>query len=246
MVARDRVELAVAGAQLARAPDASERAPRQKRDAVLGAERELVLRGAEPWRELVLHARQLVEDLHRHQDLADIGVGDAGELHLALVLQLLQRTHRVLVGYRRVGPVELVEPDGIDTQRPQARVARLPQVLGPAVDLPRPVAGPVVPALGGDEDGVGVTRPRCQRLRNETLVVARLRAVDAIRVGRVDEGGTRVERGMDRSDRLRLVGPALERHRHGPEADGAHLSSRDRPSVHGPHLAANRGGSVAR
>src|SRR5439155_1052391 len=123
---------------------AAERAPREECDSVLGAQLQLVLRAAEPRRELVLHARQLVEDLDRHPDLTDIRVGDAGQLHLALVLQLLQRAHGVLVGHRRVGP-------------------------------------------------------------------------------------------------------ALERHGHGAQADGAHLSPRDRPSVHDRHLAAIPGpGSAER
>src|SRR5438874_3323210 len=244
---RHLVELAVPRTQLARPPDAAERAPREECDSVLGAQLQLVLRAAEPRRELVLHARQLVEDLDRHPDLTDIRVGDAGQLHLALVLQLLQRAHGVLVGHRGVGPVELVEPDRIDTERFEAGVARVPQVLGSTVELPRPVARPVVPALGGDEHGAGVAGPRRERLGDEALVMAGLVEIHAVGVGRVDQRGARVERGVDRPDGLRLVGPALERHGHGAQADGAHLSPRDRPSVHDRHLAAIPGpGSAER
>ncbi len=114
-------------------------------------------------RELVLHRRQLGGRAGQ-LDLVDVGVADADADDLALGAQLLQRADRLRVRHRRVGPVELVEPDRLDAERPQRRLAGRPQVLRAAVQRPRAVRRPGVAALGGDDDGRG-RRPTTRSAR---------------------------------------------------------------------------------
>jgi hypothetical protein len=54
----------------------------------------------------------------------------------------------------------------------------------------------------------------------------------AVGVGRVDERHAGVERGVDRADRLLLVGPAVDRQRHGAEADRADGAVSERALLH--------------
>ena len=73
-------ERGVARAQVGRALDAAERAPREEGDAELGAQVELGLAGAEARGVLVLHRRQpATQHLLGAADLVGVGVGDAGE-----------------------------------------------------------------------------------------------------------------------------------------------------------------------
>ena len=96
-------------------PDAAQGAPGDERDAELLAVLELALRGAEAGRELVLHADQpAAEHPLGLVDLRHGGVGDAGHQDLALVEQVGQRAHGLGPRDRRVGPVVLVEADGVD------------------------------------------------------------------------------------------------------------------------------------
>ena len=92
----------------------------------------------------------------RLADLRGVGVADADELHLALLPQLLQRADRLGPRHLRVGPVELVEPDRLDAERPQRGLAGRAQVLAAAVERPRAVRRAGVAALGRDEHGVAV------------------------------------------------------------------------------------------
>src|SRR4030095_16416476 len=69
----------------------------------------------------------------------------------------------------------------------------------------------------------------------ETLAVADIGLVDAVGVGRVDQGHAGVEGGVDGPDRLGLVGPAGQRHRHLAEADGADLETAKAAGGHGGH-----------
>ena len=76
------------------------------------------------------------------------------------------RPDRVRVGHGRVGPVELVEADRLDAEPAQGRLARLPQVVGRAVEGPAAVAGTQVAALGGDQylGGVGAVAARARAI----------------------------------------------------------------------------------
>ena len=105
-------------------------------------------------------------------DLGDVRVRDPDHPHQAVVEQRAQRPHRLLPRRRRVGPVELVQPDRVDVQPAQRGLARPPQVGRRAVESPRR-ALPGVPALGRHEDvGPAV---RAQRVRHERPRCARTR-----------------------------------------------------------------------
>ena len=76
---------------------------------------QFALAGAERRGELVLYAHQIAlpEDGTGQVDLSDARVGNPDHEHLARVQQLLQDPDRLLVGDLRVGPVVLVQPDGL-------------------------------------------------------------------------------------------------------------------------------------
>ena len=85
---RDPGELVVRSAEVAGAADAAERAPRQERQAELGADVDLRLAAAKARRELVLHGDQgVAEDLLGEPDLVGVGVGDADAPDQAGVVQ---------------------------------------------------------------------------------------------------------------------------------------------------------------
>ena len=142
------------------------------------------------------------------------------------------RADRVLVGHGRVGPVELVEPDGVDAEAAQGRLAGLPQVVRRAVEGPAAVAGTQVAALGGDQHLGGVGAVGGQGPGDQGLVVADLVGADVVGVGGVDEGDAGVERGVDGGDGAGLLGSALDRHRHAAESEGADLGVADLALVH--------------
>src|SRR4029450_7506972 len=92
------------------------------------------------------------EDLDALPDLVGIGVAQAHHADLPGLVQLLQRTQRLRVRDRGVGAVVLVEVDGLDAERGQARVAGPAEVPGRAVDVPAAAGGPgVAPPCGGEE-----------------------------------------------------------------------------------------------
>ena len=227
----------------ARLADAAERRPGQERDASPGARLDLALgqrrRVAE--RQLVLD-RDDLGDAERLLELVDVAVGEADPAHLALVLELLEGADGLGVGDVRVGAVVLVEVDAVGAERLQARLARLTDVLGAAVDLPC-AAGADVAGLGGDDD---VVVAAVQRLGDQPLVVADLALVAGVGVGGVDQVDAGVERGVDRADRLLLGRPAGEGHRHRAESDGEDVPPRQLArlrfgSCHGNDLSPARG-----
>jgi hypothetical protein len=89
-----------------------------------------------------------------------------------------------------------------------------------------------VPALRGDEDVVAVAGPGGQGRGEQALVRPDVVGAQAVGVGRVDERHPGVERGVDRADRLLLVGPAVDRQRHGAEADRADGAVSERALLH--------------
>jgi hypothetical protein len=61
-----------------------------------------------------------------------LAFGDAGRPDLPHGEQFGERADRLLVGHLRVGPVELVEADGVHAERLQRRLRRGPHVGCPA------------------------------------------------------------------------------------------------------------------
>ncbi|OIQ78675.1 hypothetical protein GALL_396090 [mine drainage metagenome] len=117
--------------------------------------------------------------------------------------------------------MELVEVDHVDAETRGRGLDGLLEVLGTTVLGPGAVAGTQVPALGRDEDAAGVAAVGAERARDQALVVADVGRGEVIGVRGVDERDAGVESGVDGGDRLALVGPALDRHRHPAEPDRA-------------------------
>jgi hypothetical protein len=87
-------------------------------------------------------------------------------------------------------------------------------------------------ALGGDQNAAGVAGVGGQRLGDEPLVVTGLPGVQVVRVRGIDQRDARVQRRVDGPDGPVLVRPALDRHRHATEADGADRHGTDAPGLH--------------
>ena len=66
---------------------------------------------------------------------------------LAGLLRVGERAERIRERHLRVGRVQLVEVDALELEALQAAVDRAPQVLGPAVRLPRGGLGRSSPPL---------------------------------------------------------------------------------------------------
>jgi hypothetical protein len=77
-----------------------------------------------------------------------------------------------------------------------------------------------VAALRGHDH---VIAPPAQRLGDQPLVVADVVLVLRVGVGRVDQVAARVQRGVDRADRLVLAGTSGQRHGHRAKTDREHV-----------------------
>src|SRR5262245_13058692 len=91
-------------------------------------------------------------------------------------------------------------------------------MLRRAIVHPR-ATGPFEPAFRRHGDGRSIARPRAQRLRDQSLVVAGLAIVVTIGIGCVEQRGTGVERGMDDRDAARIVASLRRRQAHAAKAD---------------------------
>ena len=122
--------------------------------------------------------------------------------------------------------MELVEGDLVQLQSAQAALADLPQVLGPAVGIPYPRAGPYQPALGRDDQVIGIG---VKGLGDELLA-----DVGAIAVGCVDEVDPEVDGPAQDCDAGVVIGrrtpDPLARYPHGPKAHAA--NGQVAPQVH--------------
>jgi hypothetical protein len=87
--------------------------------------------------------------LHRHDrdqlprglDRVDSDIRQPDVPDLALCLQIGERTHRLLERHRRVDAVELVQVDPLEPEPPEALLAGLAQVRGPAIGVKLPGPG---------------------------------------------------------------------------------------------------------
>ena len=101
-------------------------------------------------------------------------------------------------GHLGIGAVELVERDLVELQPGQAPVAGLAQVLRTPVGLPLVRPRPRQPALGGDDEIVGIG---VQRLGDQDLAHVR-----AVGVGRVDEVDSEIDGPAQHGDGFVVVG----------------------------------------
>ncbi len=141
---------------------------------------------------------------------------------LAGVDQHRHRADRLLDRDVGVDPMLVVEVDVIDAETPQRSVARGEHVFRAPVD---PALGGILavahdPELGRQHDLVAPARDRAA---DEQLVVA-----DRVHVRRVEHRHAKVERAMDRRDRLALVGRPVELgHPHAAQPFGSDEQSLD-------------------
>ena len=221
MVVRDAYERRVLFSQAVAVANAAEGAVREERDAKLATVLQFALAGPERRGELVLHAGQiaLAEDGAGQVDLSDVRVRNPNHEHLSGVQELLQDPNWLLVADPRVGPVVLVQADGLYAQVAQRRFGGTAEVSGVSVYRPAAIAGTDMATLGGDQDRAPVAAPRRQRFGYEYFAMARLGTAQAVGVGRVDQGHPGIQSGMNGLNGACFVRAPFNGHRHLAEAD---------------------------
>jgi hypothetical protein len=208
------------------------------------AREDAVGRDADP--QLAAGGKNLLLDPAREERVLDLQVGDRvhrvrapdrlgpdlGETDVADIArldQLADRTHRLLardVGEDAPGPVDIHVVDAKPSERVSEEV--LDRCRPHVVSDDRSVGGAHEPELDADHRLVAVTS--FERVANEELVVP-----GGVVVARVEQGDAGVERSLDRRDRLRLIGGAVEvGHAHTAEAEGGdgEASGAERTRVH--------------
>ena len=183
---------------------AAERAVGHEADAQLAhrVEQDLALHVAGPQRVLGLEGGDRVDRV-RPADGLGRRLGQAEVAHLARLHQLAHGADRLLDRRLRVHPVLVVEVDVVEAEPAQRVVARLLDVLGPAVHAAvRRVVSADDAELGGQHDLVA---PVGDRAADQLLVGAA-----AVHVGGVEEAHAQLERAVDRRDRFGVVALAVE------------------------------------
>src|SRR5690606_40396710 len=156
----------------------------------------------------------------RPPDVPRPRLGEAEEADLALPHQFADRTRHVLDRNGRINPVLIDEVDTVGAQAAQAAFDRLTDALGPAVHLPGHLLAALEAEaeLGGEHDLVAspFESPTDQFLVDERTVDLR----------GVEKGAAKLDRAMDRGDRLGLVGRAVGlAHAHAAESDARDLQA---------------------
>ena len=132
--------------------------------------------------------------------------------HLALLDEPRHRTDGVFDRHRRIDPVLVVEIDDVDPEPLQARVARLKDVRGAAVDAIGPARLPGLAEFAGDQHLIAAAL-QCPA---EKLFVL----TPAIHVGAVEMVDAEFNRTVDQRDPGRVVALAVNpRQRHAAETD---------------------------
>ena len=156
-------------------------------------------------------------DVHDRLSVFQLFHGDFGQADvtdLALRLQVLEGTQRLLGGDFRIDPVELIEVNGISLQPPQAHLDALAQILGPTDRQPLVRPLPRQTALGGDDHAVRIGR---QSFADD--VFGDFRAIGVRRVNEVDADLDGALQDAPRFCRVFRVAPdALAGDPHGAEA----------------------------
>ena len=117
---------------------------------------------------------EIVEILHRDDgrdlagagELARIDVREADMADLAGLLQIGERADAVFERHLGIDGVKLIKIDALELEPLQACLARIAQMRGPAIRVPPSGARPQKPALGRDDEALGI---RMQRLGDRAL-----------------------------------------------------------------------------
>src|SRR5947199_8164127 len=172
----------------------------------------------------------------RRRRLAEPQVAD-----LAALDQPLHGADGVLDGHRGIDAVLVVEVDDVHAHALEARVARLGDVLGSAVDRGAPVGRPHLAELRGDHDSIP---PPTNRAAEKLLVVA-----EAVHVRGIEEIDAQVQGAVHDLDGLRVVALAVRaRHLHAAEPDGRYRERTvaERPVFHDVSFVCGRVGKFPR
>jgi hypothetical protein len=160
---------------------------------------------------------------------------------LALLHQPRHRAHRFLHRDGGVDAVLVVEVDHLDAEPPQAVLAGLHDVFGPAVHAVAATLAPHLPEFGSDQNLVAAAL--------DGAADHLLAAAPAIHVGQVEVVDAAIQRVADQPFRLGVIRIAIDPgHRHAAEADGGgHGAIRAEPALLGVfrigHQAGPSGGS---
>src|SRR5712692_2683101 len=143
-------------------------------------------------------------------------LAEAEGANLALLDQLGHGADRLLDRHGRINAVLVIEVDDFDAQPFQARIARLRDVSGAAVDAVEAALAPDLAEFGRQHDACPSPG---NRPADELLVVA-----PTVHVGAVEQSDAAVERLVDDRDRVAIVARAVDAgERHAAEADRGNL-----------------------
>ena len=220
----------VGGAHRAGEQSPAQRRVRDERDVQLACRRQHAVRLdiAREQRVLALQGRDR-NDARRATKRPRVQLRNAGVAHLAGRDELGQRAGRLLDRNPRVGAVQIIHVDVIDTEPLQRGLAGRADVLGPAVAAAKRRIGGAAhhPAFRRhDRRRTAIA----QRAPDEPLVLAA-----AVHVGRVDQRHPELERAVDRARRLAFGDGIVElRHPHAAQPDRADLRAvrAESPCVH--------------
>src|SRR5215210_4262380 len=142
--------------------------------------------------------------------------GQAKVADLSLLDELGHGADRFLDRNRAIHPMLVVEIDVVDAESLERTIARLPNILRPAVHSEKAAVLPALVAeLGGEYDLVA---PPADSAAHQPLV-----GEGSVHVGRVEEVDLQIQRAMNGRDRLLVIRAAIElRHAH-----AAQTQSRD-------------------
>src|SRR6185503_11449565 len=209
--------------QLTYSPRATERPIRNQldvmRDAILDDPVEHVL--VVPDAQLDLH-RGDVRDVSSLLDLTHIHIAQTDARGEPLIFQPRECTDARGERHSWIGCVQLVEIDALDAERLQAAFARFAQMTGSAIGHPLAVRSGKS-SLRSDDEARTVAAPGRKGARDEPLVMADLRIVQAVRISRVEKRHTDIQRGMKYLDATQVITVALRGQPHTADSDGFHV-----------------------
>ncbi len=191
----------------------AQRAIAECRDAVLAAVRQEV--GFDSALEQIVRRLQHVKRCHATKlfDLLDGKIAYADRADLSLVEQHVHRVRRLFDRNQRVGPVDLIDVDVIGS-KPAQGILDLAHDAGAAGIAENLLVLPLESRLGGDQD------TRAQAGFGDRFADDLLGTAEAISGRGIDQVDAVIQRGANRGNGFRFVGPAPHPPADRPRADG--------------------------